>query len=184
MPRGLDAGHDGPSHQGRFEPQWGCQRPPNSGERRDMKCLKCQTENLVDSLFCEECGAALETACPACGIGNRPAAKFCRKCRASLVDSQPSRAESPNPASYTPKHLADKILQSKSALEGERKQVTVRRRRQGLDGAGGADGPGRVVADHEPLLRDPLGRSRALRGLRRQVHRRRHHGAVRRADLA
>jgi class 3 adenylate cyclase len=27
--------------------------------------------------------------------------------------------------SYTPKHLADKILQSKSALEGERKQVTV-----------------------------------------------------------
>ena len=29
------------------------------------------------------------------------------------------------PADYTPKHLADKILQSKSALEGERKQVTV-----------------------------------------------------------
>ncbi|MCX7062983.1 MAG: adenylate/guanylate cyclase domain-containing protein, partial [Proteobacteria bacterium] len=26
---------------------------------------------------------------------------------------------------YTPKHLADKILQSRSALEGERKQVTV-----------------------------------------------------------
>jgi len=26
---------------------------------------------------------------------------------------------------YTPKHLTDKILQSKSALEGERKQVTV-----------------------------------------------------------
>ena len=30
----------------------------------------------------------------------------------------------PEPRSYTPKHLADKILQSKSALEGERKQVT------------------------------------------------------------
>ncbi len=29
------------------------------------------------------------------------------------------------PLTYTPKHLADKILQSKSALEGERKQVTV-----------------------------------------------------------
>ena len=26
---------------------------------------------------------------------------------------------------YTPKHLADKILNSRSALEGERKQVTV-----------------------------------------------------------
>jgi class 3 adenylate cyclase len=31
----------------------------------------------------------------------------------------------PDPRSYTPKHLAEKILQSKSALEGERKQVTV-----------------------------------------------------------
>jgi len=33
--------------------------------------------------------------------------------------------EPPDPRDYTPKHLADKILQSKSALEGERKQVTV-----------------------------------------------------------
>jgi class 3 adenylate cyclase/tetratricopeptide (TPR) repeat protein len=31
----------------------------------------------------------------------------------------------PEPRSYTPKHIADKILQSKAALEGERKQVTV-----------------------------------------------------------
>jgi hypothetical protein len=29
------------------------------------------------------------------------------------------------PDSYTPKHLAEKILTSKTALEGERKQVTV-----------------------------------------------------------
>ena len=30
-----------------------------------------------------------------------------------------------SPESYTPRHLAEKILTSKSALEGERKQVTV-----------------------------------------------------------
>jgi class 3 adenylate cyclase len=30
-----------------------------------------------------------------------------------------------SPQSYTPKHLAEKILTSKAALEGERKQVTV-----------------------------------------------------------
>ena len=30
-----------------------------------------------------------------------------------------------SPARYTPKHLAEKILQSRSALEGERKEVTV-----------------------------------------------------------
>ena len=37
------------------------------------------------------------------------------------IPSPPAR----EPLSYTPKHLADKILQSKSAIEGERKQVTV-----------------------------------------------------------
>ena len=30
-----------------------------------------------------------------------------------------------SPEAYTPKHLAEKILTSKAALEGERKQVTV-----------------------------------------------------------
>jgi len=37
----------------------------------------------------------------------------------------PIQTTPPDPRAYTPKHLADKILQSKSALEGERKQVTV-----------------------------------------------------------
>ncbi len=34
-------------------------------------------------------------------------------------------AKAPAPHVYTPKHLADKVLTSKVALEGERKQVTV-----------------------------------------------------------
>jgi len=37
----------------------------------------------------------------------------------------PPAARFNSPESYTPKHLAEKILTSKSALEGERKQVTV-----------------------------------------------------------
>ena len=80
-----------------------------------MKCLKCQTENLTDSLFCEECSAPLESACPACGAGNRPSAKFCRRCRASLAAAP---AAAPDPRAYTPKHLADKILTSRRGLEG------------------------------------------------------------------
>jgi len=40
----------------------------------------------------------------------------------SSANSEP---QLPSPISYTPKHLADKILTSRSALEGERKQVTV-----------------------------------------------------------
>ena len=102
-----------------------------------MKCPKCQAENLADSVFCEECSAPLEAACPTCGAGNRPTAKFCRKCRASLVearqvDSSVEEAESREPRprpitplAYTPKHLAEKILTSRGALEGERKQVSV-----------------------------------------------------------
>jgi hypothetical protein len=39
----------------------------------------------------------------------------------ALTAAPPSRA----PLAYTPQHLAEKILTSRSALEGERKQVTV-----------------------------------------------------------
>jgi class 3 adenylate cyclase/tetratricopeptide (TPR) repeat protein len=61
-----------------------------------------------------------------CGTGNSPAAKFCRKCGSALAEAQPSAAAPErDPHDYTPRHLADKILRSKSALEGERKQVTV-----------------------------------------------------------
>src|SRR5215471_14444479 len=37
----------------------------------------------------------------------------------------PARTQEHTPLTYTPKHLAEKILTSRSALEGERKQVTV-----------------------------------------------------------
>src|SRR5262245_14273267 len=37
----------------------------------------------------------------------------------------PTTGHEREPLSYTPKHLAEKILTSRSALEGERKQVTV-----------------------------------------------------------
>jgi class 3 adenylate cyclase len=48
--------------------------------------------------------------------------------RASTTEIAPAATAAPSsrePKSYTPKHLADRILQSRSALEGERKQVTV-----------------------------------------------------------
>jgi class 3 adenylate cyclase len=65
--------------------------------------------------------------CPACGIDPPAGSRFCNGCGAALgeVTSAASAAASRDPRDYTPKHLADKILQSKSALEGERKQVTV-----------------------------------------------------------
>jgi class 3 adenylate cyclase/tetratricopeptide (TPR) repeat protein len=72
--------------------------------------------------FCGQCGAAADTACPACSAKNPPGFKFCGECGNALGESQAPRKA---PREYTPRHLADKILQTKSALEGERKRVTV-----------------------------------------------------------
>ena len=66
--------------------------------------------------------------CFSCGVELPPEAKFCLQCGAAHVTKETrreGRSTNLDPRAYTPKHLADKILQSKSALEGERKQVTV-----------------------------------------------------------
>ncbi len=57
----------------------------------------------------------------------RPSAKFCDECGHALADAAPAagRPIAGSPASYTPRHLAEKILVSRGAVEGERKQVTV-----------------------------------------------------------
>ena len=91
-----------------------------------MKCPACQHDNEAVALFCEECGSKLALACLSCGAELKPTAKFCLKCGKSTLAIAPTRQPADRRvADYTPKHLADKILQSKSALEGERKQVTV-----------------------------------------------------------
>ena len=88
-----------------------------------MKCPRCQAENDAGARFCEDCGARLEVACAGCGTPVTPGKRFCRSCGAALI-AEPAGGFA-SPKSYTPKHLAEKILTSKSALEGERKQVTV-----------------------------------------------------------
>ena len=88
-----------------------------------MTCARCHARNAADARFCEDCGAKLEALCPSCGAAVTPGKKFCRSCGASLTAEPAGRFASPE--AYTPKHLAEKILTSRSALEGERKQVTV-----------------------------------------------------------
>jgi class 3 adenylate cyclase len=66
-------------------------------------CSQCQTANSLGDAFCKRCGHALgETS-----SGQDQDARF-----------------SP-PQAYTPKHLAERIIGSKAALEGERKRVTI-----------------------------------------------------------
>src|SRR3954467_879689 len=97
-----------------------------------MQCPQCQAENREGRRFCGECGAALALACPACGFSNDGGEKYCGGCGASLAAPRAPATTQPapepkfvSPASYTPQHLAERILTSRGALEGERKQVTV-----------------------------------------------------------
>ena len=95
-----------------------------------MACSACGGDNPPGARFCNGCGAALSAACAECGRGNPPASRFCNECGHPLT--VPVRSNEPvlerasaAPASYTPLHLAEKILAARADLAGERKQVTV-----------------------------------------------------------
>jgi len=93
-----------------------------------MKCPKCQYENPEGAKFCRDCGTSLEKdiICPNCGSSHPPGSKYCIDCGHDL--SKPKEApllDYTEPQSYTPKFLADKILTTRSSIEGERKLVTV-----------------------------------------------------------
>jgi hypothetical protein len=110
-----------------------------------MNCPQCQFDSPEGMKFCGQCGSKLALVCAQCGTELPPGFRFCGSCGASLaaaptaapppappaspppaVEAPPPRAAVPAAAqSYTPQHLAESVLQSRSALEGERKQVTV-----------------------------------------------------------
>jgi class 3 adenylate cyclase/tetratricopeptide (TPR) repeat protein len=109
-----------------------------------VHCPVCRHDNRAGARFCDECGGPLPRACPACGTAVRPNAKFCDECGQSLTTgaaagaaaaaacaatpapaAPPAARAAATPAGYTPRHLAEKILVSRAAVEGERKQVTV-----------------------------------------------------------
>jgi class 3 adenylate cyclase/tetratricopeptide (TPR) repeat protein len=91
-----------------------------------MTCPKCQHENRGGAKFCSKCGVKLEVECPNCGNSLPGEASFCDQCGHSLVEvNETPPIDYSTPQSYTPKHLADKILTSRSSIEGERKLVTV-----------------------------------------------------------
>jgi hypothetical protein len=71
-----------------------------------------------------KCGTGLTLTCAKCNTELPTGAAFCIACGQSATAARGQQRYTP-PDTYTPKHLAEKILTSKAALEGERKQVTV-----------------------------------------------------------
>jgi hypothetical protein len=91
-----------------------------------MRCPHCQHEHREGARFCAACGSAFASPCPACGSQPPPGAAFCDHCGTPLTGT--TTAVTPPPLAprpqtlqaYTPTHLAEKILHSRAALEGER----------------------------------------------------------------
>ena len=122
---------------------------------------------------------------PRAGRRRRPASR-----RRRAAGPWPGRSRSRRRLPATER--TDARLQRRVTRGGARSIGNGRRRAQAGDGlfadVKGLDGPRRaarprgVAQDHAALLLDPRRRRRALRGHRRQVHRRRDHGRLRGAD--
>ena len=87
-----------------------------------MKCPKCQHDIPAADSFCRKCGAKAALNCPKCGAEASGDDQFCGKCGSALKET---REDAPihykEPKSYTPKFLAEKILTTRSSIEGERR---------------------------------------------------------------
>ncbi|MGB7292191.1 MAG: adenylate/guanylate cyclase domain-containing protein [Thermodesulfobacteriota bacterium] len=94
-----------------------------------MICPSCNFQNREKAKFCTVCGVKLELICPKCENKLRLEAKFCDECGHKVSEivkevgsSHPKIERS---LSYMPRNLAEKILATRSSIEGERKLVTV-----------------------------------------------------------
>src|SRR2546423_2853928 len=107
-----------------------------------MHCPNCGQDNPDGMKFCGECGTSFKRRCLQCAFENPPQFKFCGDCGTPLTEqvssspfqipSNQSPTSNPqSPATYTPKHLAERILAEREAMEargapdGERKTITA-----------------------------------------------------------
>src|SRR5262249_13739580 len=101
-----------------------------------MQCPQCGVEARDGAKFCRKCGTRFDRSCPTCGTPVAPDDSYCEECGTALASRSAAPAPEPpatvqppsrftSPQRYTPQHLANQIISSRAALEGERKQVTV-----------------------------------------------------------
>lgn len=93
-----------------------------------MQCSNCKQDNPTSARFCSQCGAPFALSCPACGVAVSAEQKFCMECgqRLQTPAAKPAGTElGRSPTAYTPPHLAQRILATRHAVRGEKKQVTV-----------------------------------------------------------
>src|SRR5215472_11758428 len=84
-------------------------------EGHGMACPRCHQENPAEAHFCMKCGASLTLACAKCDTKLPKGAVFCFAC-GQPVAGVPAGQRFTTPDTYTPGHLAERILTSKTAL--------------------------------------------------------------------
>src|SRR5947209_4808216 len=95
-----------------------------------MQCPECQHDNPDRAKFCLQCGTRLALTCTQCSTELPANAKFCLECghpaeARSVAPATLHTGRFTSPQAFTPQHLAERIISSRGALEGERKQITV-----------------------------------------------------------
>jgi len=91
----------------------------------------CQHENREGARLCAACGSSFASKSPTCGRLSPPEAAFCNHCGAPLTGTTTAATSLSLGAypqlsqAYTPPYLAEKIMQSRTALEGKFKLMAV-----------------------------------------------------------
>lgn len=88
-----------------------------------MQCAGCGRPAAAGQLFCTGCGVALPVECRRCGRRAVAGDRFCGQCGGAL--SPPASSLGGDPLRYAPRHLVERVLRQRSAVEGEHKEVTV-----------------------------------------------------------
>ncbi len=88
-----------------------------------VQCSSCGTRNASGSSECYACGNSLDEGCPRCGFANLSNTSACQECGAHLRDAAPWPEFGPR--IQPPPHLRDHTPRTRSAIQGERKQVTI-----------------------------------------------------------
>lgn len=94
-----------------------------------MDCVNCGARNSSQSLFCGNCGASLREPCASCGGMVFRSSQVCEHCG---QDRSPTPyyadrngRENISAPVRIPQHLAKRLLESRAAIDGERKQITI-----------------------------------------------------------
>ena len=88
-----------------------------------MNCQVCERPNVEGARFCMHCGAPLDARLSQLRAERcRAGAGVCDGCGQQVTAS---KTPVPDLQDYTPAHLAKKVLQDRSKLQGERRTVTV-----------------------------------------------------------